>query len=129
MLGRYSIDAEGLIYASGKWSDKWKVTNDKWQVRKVAKDDNGNIISDEWVDATFTPDTDNVIPITEDDIVSKFIDFVKTVYVTETLEENLDFIADSIGRKASETARQAIRRYFIKDFYKDHLKIYQKRPI
>ncbi|KRU27602.1 restriction endonuclease [Clostridium sporogenes] len=104
MLGRYSIDVEG------------------------------NVISDSWVDATFIPDADNVIPITEDeyfegDIVSRFIEFVRNVYGEETLEENLDFIADSIGRKASETARQAIRRYFIKDFYKDHLKVYQKRPI
>ena len=80
------------------------------------------------------PNSDNIIPITEDeyfedDIVSRFIEFVKTVYGEDTLEENLDFIADGIARKASETSRQAIRRYFIKDFYKDHLKVYQKRPI
>ncbi|BDR69749.1 class I SAM-dependent DNA methyltransferase [Clostridium tetani] len=132
MLGRYSIDAEGLIYAGGDFKDKWDLEDKK--VRKIEKDDDGNVISDSWVDATFLPDKDNVIPITEDeyfedDIVSRFIDFVRTVYGEETLEENLDFIADSISRKASETSRQAIRRYFIKDFYKDHLKVYQKRPI
>lgn len=132
MLGRYSIDAEGLIYAGGEFKDKWNLNENK--VRKIEKDDDGNIISDSWADATFVPDGDNVLPITEDeyfedDIVSRFIDFVRTVYSNETLEENLDFIADSIGRKPSETARQAIRRYFIKDFYKDHLKVYQKRPI
>ena len=132
MFGRYSIDAEGLVYAGGDFKDKWDL-NDK-KVRKIEKDEEGNIISDSWVDTTFTPDNDNVIPITEDeyfedDIVSRFIDFLRTVYSNETLEENLDFIADSIGRKPSETARQAIRRYFIKDFYKDHLKVYQKRPI
>ncbi|WP_434293323.1 BREX-1 system adenine-specific DNA-methyltransferase PglX [Clostridium botulinum] len=132
MLGRYSIGTEGLIYAGGEFKDKWNL--DEKKVRKIEKDDDGNIISDSWVDATFMPDRDNVIPITEDeyfedDIVARFIDFVRTVYGEETLEENLDFIADSIGRKASETARQAIRRYFIKDFYKDHLKVYQKRPI
>ncbi|AYD39515.1 BREX-1 system adenine-specific DNA-methyltransferase PglX [Clostridium fermenticellae] len=141
MFGRYSIDVEGLIYAGGEWNNKWRMisdklqaASDKWQVRKVIKDDDGNIVFDKWADVTFAPDKDNVIPITEDeyfedDIVSKFIDFIKTVYGAETLEENLDFIADSIGRKPSETARQTIRRYFIKDFYKDHLKVYQKRPI
>lgn len=134
MLGRYSIDAEGLIYAGGEFSDKWLVSSEQCKVRKIEKDEDGNVISDSWVDATFLPDSDNVIPITEDeyfedDIASRFVDFVRTVYGEETLEENLDFIADSIGRKPSETARQAIRRYFIKDFYKDHLKVYQKRPI
>jgi len=132
MLGRYSIEVEGLIYAGGQWSDKWNLANNK--VRNIDKDEEGNIISDLWIDATFLPDGDNVIPITEDeyfedDIVSRFIDFVRIVYSNETLEENLDFIADSIGRKPNETSRQAIRRYFIKDFYKDHLKVYQKRPI
>lgn len=132
MLGRYSIDAEGLIYAGGDFNDKWNIEEKK--VRIIEKDDEGNIISDSWIDSRFMPDKDNIIPITEDeyfedDIVSRFIDFVRTVYGEETLEENLDFIADSIGRKPYETARQGIRRYFIKDFYKDHLKVYQKRPI
>ena len=132
ILGRYSIDADGLIYAGGEFKDKWDLENKK--VRKIEKDEDGNIISDSWVDATFLPDRDNIIPITEDeyfedDIVSRFVDFVRTVYGEDTLEENLDFIADSIGRKASETSRATIRRYFLKDFYKDHLKVYQKRPI
>lgn len=132
ILGRYSIDAEGLIYAGGEFNDKWNIADKK--VRKIEKDEEGNITSDTWIDASFLPDVDNVIPITEDeyfedDIVTRFIDFVRTVYGNDTLEENLDFIADSIGRKTSETSRQAIRRYFIKDFYKDHLKVYQKRPI
>ncbi|MBC2457312.1 BREX-1 system adenine-specific DNA-methyltransferase PglX [Clostridium beijerinckii] len=132
MLGRYSINAEGLIYAGGEFKDKWDLEDKK--VRNIEKDEDGKILSDSWVDAIFLPDSDNVIPITEDeyfedDIVSRFIDFVRIVYGNENLEENLDFIADSIGRKPSETARQAIRRYFIKDFYKDHLKVYQKRPI
>lgn len=132
ILGRYSIDVEGLIYAGEDFNDKWNLTDKK--VRKIEKDDEGNIISDIWIDSIFMPDKDNIIPITEDeyfedDMVSRFIGFVRTVYGNDTLEENLDFIADSIGRKTSETARQAIRRYFIKDFYKDHLKVYQKRPI
>lgn len=134
MFGRYSIDAEGLIYAGGDFSDKWKVQSGKWQVRRIEKDEEGNLISDSWVDATFIPDVDNIIPITEDeyfedDVVSRFIEFVKVVYGAETLEENLDFIAESLGVKANETSRQTIRRYFLKEFYKDHLKVYQKRPI
>lgn len=132
MLGRYSIDTEGLIYAGGEFKKKWNLGDNK--VRNIEKDEEGDIISDSWVDSRFMPDFDNIIPVTEDeyfedDIVSRFIDFVRTVYGDDTLEENLDFIADSIGRKSSETSRQAIRRYFIKDFYKDHLKVYQKRPI
>lgn len=134
MFGRYSIDTEGLIYAGGDFNDKWYVANDKWQVRKIEKNEEGNVITDSWVDATFVPDVDNIIPITEDeyfedDIVSRFIEFVKVVYGAETLEENLDFIAESLGVKANETSRQTIRRYFLKEFYKDHLKVYQKRPI
>ena len=132
MFGRYSIDSEGLIYAGGEFNDKWNF-EDKL-VRSIEKDEEGNMISDIWIDSRFMPDRENIIPITEDeyfedDIVSRFIEFVKGVYGECNLEENLDFIADSIGRKSSETSRAAIRRYFIKDFYKDHLKVYQKRPI
>lgn len=132
ILGRYSIDTEGLIYAGGDFNYKWDLEGKK--VRKIEKDDDGNVIFDSWIDSSFITDKNNIIPITEDeyfedDIVSRFIEFVRTVYGNDTLEENLDFIADSIVRKASETSRQAIRRYFIKDFYKDHLKVYQKRPI
>ena len=130
--GIYSENIETLIYAGGDFKDKWNLEEKK--VRRIEKDEEGTVISDSWVDANFLPDGDNILPITEDeyfedDIVARFIEFVRTVYGEETLEENLDFIADSIGRKSSETARQAIRRYFIKDFYKDHLKVYQKRPI
>lgn len=108
ILGRYSLDEEGLIYAGGQFNpDRYK---------------------------TFKVDIDNVIPITddeyfEDDIVTRFINFVKITFSEETLEENLDYIADTLGKKANETSRQTIRRYFLKDFYKDHLQIYQKRPI
>ena len=139
MFGRYSIDAEGLIYAGGSFGDKWQISSDRTLVRDIKKDDKGNIISDTWVNATFIPDVDNVIPITEDeyfedDIVSRFIEFVKVVYGVETLEENLEFIAESLGSKTNETSRQTIRRYFLKEFYKDHLKDYKtgnsgNRPI
>lgn len=107
MFGRYSLDKEGLIYAGGEWdSSRYK---------------------------TFIPDSDNCIPITDeeyfsDDIVGRFAEFVKTVYGADTLEENLDFIANALGNKG-DTSREVIRNYFLKDFYTDHLKVYQKRPI
>ena len=134
MFGRYSIDAEGLIYAGGDFKEKWKYENGQWKVRKIIKDEEGIVIEDTWVDATFIPDMDNVLPITddeyfEDDIVSRFIEFLKVTFGEDTLEENLDYIADTLGRKSSETARQAIRRYFLKDFYKDHVQVYKKKPI
>ncbi|WP_099191954.1 BREX-1 system adenine-specific DNA-methyltransferase PglX [Tepidibacter mesophilus] len=108
MFGRYSLDEEGLVFAGGEF-DK-----DRYE--------------------TFKVDEDNVIPITddsyfEDDIVGRFIEFVKITFGEETIEENLDYIADKLNKKSSETSRQAIRRYFLKDFYKDHLKTYKKKPI
>ena len=106
MFGRYSLDVEGLAYAGGEW-DASKYT-------------------------TFIPDDDNVIPITddeyfEDDIVGRFINWLKVVYGEETLDENLQFIANALGGRG--TAKEIIRKYFVNDFYKDHCKIYQKRPI
>lgn len=106
MFGRYSLDAEGLVYAGGEWD-----------VNKYQK---------------FSVDKDNIIPILddeyfEDDIVGRFVLFIKTVYGDYNLEENLKFIADALGGKG--TSREIIRNYFINDFYADHLKIYQKRPI
>lgn len=107
MFGRYSLDVDGLAYAGGEWDEsKYK---------------------------TFIPDADNCIPITDeeyfkDDIVGKFVEFVKVVYGEDTLEENLKFVADALGNKG-KTSREVIRNYFLNDFYKDHCKTYQKRPI
>ena len=111
MFGRYSLDIEGLAYAGGDWdSNKY---------------------------STFIPDTDDIIPICdeeyfEDDIVSRFIEFVSVVYGSDTLEENLKFIADALGGKG--TPREVLRNYFLNDFFKDHCNTYQvtgsgKRPI
>ncbi len=107
-FGRYSLDEEGLVYAGGEFDAS------RYQ--------------------TFLADEDNILPILpdsyfEDDIVTRFIDFVRATYSEEKFEENLEFIADAIGRKKIETAREAIRRYFLNDFFKDHVKIYKKRPI
>ena len=107
MFGRYSLDVDGLAYAGGEW--------------------------DESRYKTFLPDGDNCIPVTDeeyfkDDIVGRFVEFVRTVYGSDTLEENLDFVANALAGKGS-TSREVIRNYFLTDFIKDHIKTYQKRPI
>lgn len=115
MFGRYSLDADGLILANqGDTVDTYL--------------DN----MPDPINVTFMPDEDNVLPITddeyfEDDIVGRFVEFIRAAYGPETLEQNLQFIADALGGKG--TARQIIRTYFLKDFYKDHCKTYKKRPI
>lgn len=111
MFGRYSLDTEGLAYAGGEWD------NNKYKI--------------------FIPDDDDIIPICdedyfEDDIVSRFIEFVRCVYGDDTLEENLQFISDALGGNGNP--RDVLRNYFLKDFFKDHCNIYQvtgsgKRPI
>ena len=107
-FGRYSLDQEGLIYAGGNFDySKYK---------------------------SIPVDEDNIIPILsesyfEDDIVSKFVEFIKITFGEETLSENLEYIAETLGRKGSETAKETIRRYFINNFYKDHLQTYKNRPI
>lgn len=61
--------------------------------------------------------------------MTQFVEFVKVTFGESTLPENLSYIADTLGRKANETSRECIRRYFLKDFYKDHVQMYKKRPI
>lgn len=108
MFGRYSLDENGLIYAGGEFDiDKYKF---------------------------YKPDIDNIIPITDesyfgDDIVERFKDFIRTAYGKGTFNENLDFIAEALGKRGTETSEETIRRYFNNDFYSDHIKIYQKKPI
>ena len=106
LFGRYSLDMDGLAYAGGEWDVS------KYQ--------------------TIIPDADNILPICdddyfEDDLTGKFVDFVRVVYGEDTLEENLKFIADALGGKG--TPREVIRAYFLNDFFSDHCKTYQKRPI
>ncbi len=106
MFGRYSLDCEGLAYAGGEW-DASKYSS-------------------------FQPDKDGIIPICddeyfEDDIVGRFVEFIRTVYGEDTLEENLAFIAKVLGGKGSP--REVIRSYFLNSFFADHCKTYQKRPI
>lgn len=106
MFGRYSLDEEGLIFAGGEWD-----------ISRYEK---------------FIPTLDNVLIISEDeyfedDIVNRFVDFVKVVYGKETLDENLEFVADALGGRG--TPKEIIRNYFVKDFYKHHVQMYKKRPI
>ncbi len=106
MFGRYSLDIQGLTYAGGEWGES------KYRI--------------------FAAERDNIIPICddeyfEDDIVGRFIKFTEVVYGKETLAENLKFIADALGGKGNP--KEVIRNYFINDFYNDHVKMYQKRPI
>ena len=130
MFGRYSLVVDGLAFGGGEWPPLDKAIGVRERLFPKA---DRNVCS--WMDAygEFCPDIDNCIPITDeeyfsDDIVARFVDFVKTVYGADTLEENLDFIANALGNKGN-TSREVIRNYFLKDFYTDHLKVYQKRPI
>ncbi len=114
MFGRYSLDAQGLAYAGGEW-DASKYTS-------------------------FKPVLDNIIPITDEvyleddiDIITRLCTWLKVVYSEDTLEENLDFIANALGNKGN-TSREIIRNYFLNDFFKDHCQTYSvtgsgKRPI
>lgn len=111
MFGRYSLAQWGLAYAGGEWNPGGRGFANYGE---------------------FEPDKDNIIPICDDeyfddDITGRFIKWVEVVFGKETLEENLKYIADALGGKG--TAREVIRNYFLNDFYADHLKTYQKRPI
>jgi hypothetical protein len=106
MFGRYSLDQPGLILAN--------------------QGENIDQYLDQVPNPSFMPDDDNVIPLLDDnwftdDIVDRFNDFVKTTFGNEHFDENIDFIVQSIGKD--------IRKYFLKDFYSDHIKRYSKRPI
>ena len=125
MFGRYSIYKEGLIYAGGKWNFNG-YENMAWIAEGKPE------VLSFYSKTHFFPDQDNIIPICDDeyfvdDIVHKFIEFVSVVYGTENLDENIKFIADALNGKGQP--KDVIRNYFLNDFYKDHCKIYQKRPI
>ena len=108
MFGRYSLDQEGLIFAGGEFDkSKYKI---------------------------FPADDDGVIPILSehkfsDDITTRFKEFLRIAFGETHYDENLDYVAGVLGKKNNETADEVLRNYFMKDFYSDHLKMYQKRPI
>lgn len=141
MFGRYSLDKDGLMVAGQPFESVYFEATAPRAGTGVAGALGDYVPTGEFYiktedgtkQCTYNPDRDNIIPITDeeyfsDDIVGRFVEFVETVYGKDTLEENLDFIAQALGNKGN-SSREVIRNYFIKDFYKDHLKVYQKRPI
>lgn len=106
LFGRYSLDKEGLILAN-----QGETLQDYFQ---------------QVPNPTFLPDEDNILPVLEgewfnDDIVGRFRAFLKVAFGEEHFDQNLRFIEDTLGKD--------IRKYFVKDFYNDHIKRYKKRPI
>lgn len=122
MMGRYSLDREGLVYAH-------------------AGNEGFKALVEEGAYVTFAADEDGILPLSTDswfadDVATRLEAFVCTVWGKETLEENLQFIADSLClsaikpvKKGGETSRETLRRYLSTQFFKDHLKTYKKRPI
>ena len=108
VMGRYSLDVPGLAYAGGEWD------NSKYRI--------------------YQPDDDGIVPIyrgigMEDGLTSQLIGLLKLIYGEASYRQNIDFIAESIGRNNNESAEEALNRYLNDGFFADHLKIYQKRPI
>lgn len=107
-MGRYSLDVEGLAYAGGEWNPMNYVT--------------------------YQPDDDGIIPVytqlgMSDGLTARIINLIKHIYGEDTYKENIDFIADALGKKNNESSEETLNRYLNEGFYADHLKIYQKRPI
>jgi len=116
MFGRYSLDKPGLVLANqGEGNSEFRIMNYEWQKAQGLEQK-----------ISFEPDEDNVIPVLdgewfEDDIVERFKKFLRVTFGEEHYEENLAFIEESIGRD--------VRSYFVREFYKDHVQMYKKRPI
>ena len=112
MMGRYSLDAPGLIYAHA-----------------------GNVGFDpSRYDKKFPADADGIVPVTDepwfaDDAASRVREFLRAVWGAETLDENMAWLAESLGAKGGEAPDDSIRRYLADKFFKDHLQTYKKRPI
>lgn len=108
ILGRYSLDEDGIIYTGGEFiSQRYKL---------------------------FKVDDQNIVPISsrnyfDSSLLSRIIEFVQTVFGSENLEHNLEYIAIALGNRKDETSRETLQRYLLNDFYKDHVQMYQKRPI
>ena len=111
MMGRYSLDAPGLIYAHS-----------------------GNVGFDASRYTTFPADSDGIVPLTDsewfdDDAAHRLIEFISVAWDKAHLEDNLSFLADNLSPKKNESSRETLRRYLCDGFFKDHLQTYKKRPI
>lgn len=107
-FGRYSLDVEGLAYAGGEWDSSKYVT--------------------------YQPDADGIVPVysklgMQDGMTARIINLIKHIYGKDTYRQNIDFIAEALGKKQNEASEETLNRYICDDFYTDHVKIYQKRPI
>ena len=108
VMGRYSLDIPGLAYAGGNWDGSKYVT--------------------------YQPDDDGIVPIyrgigMDDGLTARLIKLMKHIYGEESYRENMEFIADALGKKTNESAEETLNRYLNDGFFADHLKVYQKRPI
>lgn len=108
VMGRYSLDVDGLAYAGGEWDASKYVT--------------------------YQPDDDGIVPIytqlgMKDGLTTKIIELIKLIYGEDTYRQNIDFIAEALGKNNNESSEETLNRYLNDGFYQDHLKIYQKRPI
>ena len=111
MMGRYSLDEPGLIYAHS-----------------------GNVGFDASHYTTFPADPDGIVPLTDsdwfdDDAAHRLIEFISMAWDAAHLEDNLAFLADNLSPKKNESSRETLRRYLCDSFFKDHLQTYKKRPI
>jgi type II restriction/modification system DNA methylase subunit YeeA len=111
MMGRYSLNAPGLIYAQS-----------------------GNEGFDTSRYSTFSADDDGIIPLTDtewfaDDAANILFEFISVAWDSASLDKNLSFLSENLSPKRNETSRETIRRYLCSKFFKDHLKTYKKRPI
>lgn len=108
IMGRYSLDVPGLAYAGGEWdASKYR---------------------------TYQSDDDGIVPVytqlgMEDGLTAKIIELIKLIYGVDTYRQNMDFIAEALGKNNNESSEETLNRYLNDGFYADHLKIYQKRPI
>lgn len=108
VMGRYSLDVPGLAYAGGEWdASKYR---------------------------TYQPDDDGIVPVysqlgMEDGLTAKLIELIKLIYGVDTYRQNMDFIAEALGKNNNESSEETLNRYLNDGFYADHLKIYRKRPI
>ena len=107
-FGRYSLDVEGLAYAGGEWDSSKYIT--------------------------YQPDADGIVPLypklgMENSLTARIIGLIKLIYGEDTYRENIDFIAETLGKKNNMSSEETLNAYLCDDFYADHLKIYQKRPI
>lgn len=107
-MGRYSLDVEGIAFAGGEWNPMKYVT--------------------------YQPDNDGIIPVytqlgMQDGLTARIIRLIKHIYGEDTYRENIDFIAEALGKNTNESSEETLNRYLNEGFYADHVKMYQKRPI